>query len=351
MRIRKSIGSSKSEAGRPVGRLAAWGPSLGRTGVCLASIVVGLVLAELVLRLVYPHAAFGSARELSQFRGSPQTGRLFRIDPQFGFRPVLGTGLYNRYGTLTNDYPVAKSPGVRRILFLGDSVTARGRLVDALRRRYGPADFEYWNAGVESFNTVQEVAYYRRFCAELQPDHVVLTFHLNDFETTPVAFRAADGSIAVYAPNFPVGELNPVLYRHSYLYRLALGVVKRGNRHVDSVIDETEAALIELRDALRASGTRLTVLVFPFLEPWDDWSRGNQHAHQLILNMLERYDIAYVDLLEPVQEAIRAGVCVQEHKGDTWHPSQALATRLAAYLQERDLLAKRRGATCGSAQP
>jgi hypothetical protein len=47
-------------------------------------------------------------------------------------------------------------------------------------------------AGVESFNTVQEVAYDRSFNRFIRLDHVILTFHLNDFETTPVAFREAD---------------------------------------------------------------------------------------------------------------------------------------------------------------
>ena len=46
---------------------------------------------------------------------------------------MLGEGPYTRFGTLANGYAEAKVPGVRRLLFLGDSVTHRGHLIDALR--------------------------------------------------------------------------------------------------------------------------------------------------------------------------------------------------------------------------
>jgi len=62
---------------------------------------------------------------------------------------------------------------------------------------------------------VQEVAYYRQFNRPIHPDHVILTFHLNDFETTPVAFREADGTVVVFAPNWPVRRLHPWLFQHS----------------------------------------------------------------------------------------------------------------------------------------
>jgi hypothetical protein len=145
------------------------------------------------------HRAFGGARNFPSSGAARDNLSTFVIDPDFGFRPILPSGSYTRFGTLANGYAEAKRPGVTRLLFIGDSVTRRGHIVEALKSHYGSQEYEYWNAGVESFNTVQEVEYYRRFNRAIQPDHVILTFHLNDFETTPVWFREADVPGA-YAP-------------------------------------------------------------------------------------------------------------------------------------------------------
>src|SRR5574341_2069038 len=103
-------------------------------------LVAGLSSALLLLgvevfhRFKAPHRAFGGASELTQFRqGGPGGLSTFVIDPNFGFRPVLGEGPYTRFGTLANDYAAAKPPGVYRLLFIGDSLTYRGHIVDALR--------------------------------------------------------------------------------------------------------------------------------------------------------------------------------------------------------------------------
>jgi hypothetical protein len=296
--------------------------------------VVGLVLLEAALRAAAPHGGFGSARELRQFRESGEVGELFVLDPAFGFRPVLGSKLYSRYGTLRNGYALEKPEGKTRLLFVGDSVTARGRIVAALRRRLGDERYEYWNAGVESFNTRQEVAFYRRYNAEVRPDHVVLTFHLNDFETTPVAFRGRDGRLRVYAPNLPARRVNGWLFRRSYLYRWWLGKARAGDEAIDAVMAETRVALAELKDVLDRDGIRLTVLVLPFLSPYREWSCGDQYAHAAILGILARLKIAHVDLLPVLEQALADGVEARETPDDDWHPGDAVSDRFAAAVVE-----------------
>ena len=161
----------------------------------VVSILVALILGEVLLQLLAPCEAFQSARELPQFRNQADSREVFTIDPEFGFRPILGKAYDNEDGTQTNRYTPDKEAGLVRLLFVGDSVTARGALIESLRQEYGEAGIEYWNAGVESFNTIQEVAFYRRYNARLNPDHVILIFHLNDFETTPVAFLDRKGDL------------------------------------------------------------------------------------------------------------------------------------------------------------
>ncbi len=55
---------------------------------------------------------------------------------------------------------------MQRVLFLGDSVTARGGIIAELASLYGNEQFEYWNAGVESYDTCQEVRYFERYCSQ-----------------------------------------------------------------------------------------------------------------------------------------------------------------------------------------
>ena len=225
------------------------------------------------------------------------------------------------------------------MLFAGDSVTFRGRIVAAVRARYGETGYEYWNAGVESFNTVQELRWYRRYNAVLAPDEVVLTFHPNDFETTPVAFADGRGGLVVYAPNAPVRSLNPWLFRHSRLYRIYLGRRRGGNAAIDAVVEETRAAVIEWQRLLAASGVRLTVVVLPLLKPYADWTPGDRLGREQILLTLEEQGIRHIDLLPVCEQAIADGIDPREAPGDDWHPSAAVADRFGAFLHEQGLLA------------
>jgi hypothetical protein len=301
--------------------------------------LAALVLAELVLRWHSPDSGFGAAEELRGMReGGAELGRLFTVDPEFGFRPVLGGELYGAHGTLRNDYPLDKRAGRARLLFVGDSVTARGRIVDALQEVYGRERLEFWNAGVESFGTVQEVAFYRRYNAAIQPDQVILTFHLNDFETTPIAFRDAEGRLVVFAPNQPARRINRWLFEHSRLYRVWLALVQARGGDYASIADEVRESLAELQGILEADGIRLTVLVLPLMKPYAEWTPQERGARATILGILRQQRIRYFDLLAPLEQAIRRGVAVQEHSGDAWHPSAEVSREFARHLRAQGLL-------------
>ena len=307
------------------------------TGLSSALVILGV---EVFHRFKAPYRAFGGAAELTQFRqGGPDSTLWAVVDPHFGFRPVLGEGPYTRFGTLVNGYAAAKPPGVRRLLFIGDSVTQRGHIVDALKAEYGSQQYEYWNAGVVSFNTMQEVEYYRQFNRPIHPDHVILTFHLNDFETTPVAFRDADGTLVVFAPNWPVQHLNPWLFQHSYTYRYWLGLVTPKKAARSEIIAEVRASLADLQRMVTIDGARLTVLVLPILQPVSAWKPQDREYRRLILDILASLRLRYFDLLEPLHEALAEGADVVEPDDALfWHPSRDAATYFARYLRTQHLL-------------
>src|SRR5262245_7368835 len=325
--------------------MSNWLNALRRQALPAALLVIvagifSILAIETFHRFKSPYRAWGGAQELPQFRrGAPDQISGFMIDPDFGFRPILGSESYNRFGTLKNGYSEVKRPGVTRLLFIGDSVTRRAQIVDALRAQYGPQQHEYWNAGVESFTTIQEVAYYKRFNRPIQPDHVILTFHLNDFETTPVAFREADGTLVVYAPNRPIQRLNPWLFRHSYTYRYWIGLwsPKRAGR--SEIIEEVRASLADLQREVVRDNARLTVLVLPILQPLNEWKPEYRDYRGLILAMLESLRIRHFDLLTPLNKALEDGAVVTEPGDDIfWHPSRDAASYFARYLRTQKLL-------------
>ena len=275
--------------------------------------VVFVGAVEIFYRFKAPYRAFGGARELPQFRrGGGTVAATFVVDPDFGFRPVFGNGYYTTFGTLANGYPLTKSNGKKRLLFIGDSVTHRGHIVDALKDEYGSLKYEYWNAGVESFNTVQEVRYYKYFNRAVRPDEVFLTFHLNDFETTPVAFREVNGGLVVYAPNVPLQRINPWLFQQSYLYRSWIGLTTSRKTKRVEIVNEVRASLEELKRMVDADGARLTVLVLPILRPLNDWNADYRENRRRILDILGSLRLRYFDLLEPLNQAIADGISVVE---------------------------------------
>lgn len=155
----------------------------------LFAVVLGffcaLAVSEAAVRLIGPPARIGGRDFEWMHWDFEQARRVLVLDDEMGFRPRLRSeggsddALYSRFGTVLNSYTLEKSPSAERVLFMGDSVTFRGQIIKELERLYGQEGYEYWNAGVDSFNTRQEVEMYRRYNHLLEPDHVVLTFHVN----------------------------------------------------------------------------------------------------------------------------------------------------------------------------
>ncbi len=306
----------------------------------LGGTLAALSVAELVLRIHTPSLVLGVGQVIPSGAGldiAPES-RLFTYDPEFGFRPLPGGKRYDRHGAIYNDYPLEKPAGVRRLLFLGDSVTARGRIVAALRERFGDAGIEYWNAGIESFSPPQEALYYERFLGGIHEDHLILTFHHNDFSTTPLTSIDERGKLVVYQPRLPLLELSPWLFRHSLLYRLwiALRLELSSQEEVDTAFGrEIEGSLERLKRLSEARGARLTVLFFPFVLPRDRWSPVQEERRRMALALFERLGIPCIDLTPLLPESDGQELArLREASGDTYHPSALFAGRIADFVRE-----------------
>jgi len=317
-----------------------------KLGIALASALAVLPVLEIALRIWNP-----SAVQLfkERFQGTPgervlvidraldvhpQYG-IFQADEKLGYRPVLGGKTYDVHGAKRNEYSLEKPADERRLLFVGDSVTDRARIIEALHEELGEG-LEYWNAGVVGYASQQELGYYRDYLGGIVADHVILTFHLNDFETTPVTFMDGDNLVAVYG-RLGSARPNAWLLGHSYVYRF-YWTERMGHTEVSrslSIETEVEDALRGFRDLTRERGAEFTVLVLPWLLPQDQWNGPKRQNHEHVLAMLERLGIRHYTFLDTLEAAVADEVEIQEPPGDPQHPSLEFARRMA-----HDLLAR-----------
>ena len=257
------------------------------------------------------------------------------FDEKLGFFPRVGEGgEYGPNGCLANDYDVDNKGERRRILFIGDSVTHRGKIVEALRELYGDADYEYWNAGVGAFNTAQILEFFRRYNKNVHPDEVVLTFHNNDFQLTPVA-RKEDGEIVLYIPSRePVQAPLPFIGRTA-LYRLWL---QHGAAEYERRPEEVKQDLAELRKLSQEQGARFSVVLFPILSPLDEWSEREKNSRKNALQVFEELDLRYFDPIEVLPTEAEKFPQLRQDPDDTWHPSPEGGMLLARFLYDAGLL-------------
>lgn len=295
---------------------------------------------ELGLRLFFPGMVIGAGSQL-QFRAGERSN--FVPDAECGYIPVLGNAAYDQFGCRVDRYdekgrrlPERGPRQGRRVLFLGDSVTRRERIQDALENLYSSQSFEYWNAGVESFNTMQELVFYRRINSKLKPDQVILTFHNNDFQDTPLVFRE-NGELQIHFMRREGGRINPWLFSHSYLYRwltgLSLGQLDRARQRV-----AMKEALAGFRQTMADERVDFSVILLPILKPYAQWNVREKWSRQTALELLQEEGIRTYDLMPDMEAALKEGVVLPETPGDTWHPSPAAAEHFARYLQGQNIL-------------
>lgn len=106
----------------------------------------------------------------------------------------------NSFGYRDEEYPVERIPGSVRVLMLGDSITfgwgvdegnTFSSLLEQDLARQLIGKVEVINSGVGNYNTVQQVAAFKKHGSKLSPDCVVVNFFLNDAEPTPQRSRVA----------------------------------------------------------------------------------------------------------------------------------------------------------------
>lgn len=317
----------------------------------LLLLVAAAAIGEVVMRSVAPRS---DAVKLGvRMEGSP---RLYGLAANAS---AMQTGVMvqtNSLGFREREYPLERSPGVRRIVVLGDSYTQgvgvefqetfSKRLEPRLERAWGPS--EVINFGVSGYNTVLELATLRETAAQFKPDLIVVGYVLNDIEISNPASEARAG----LESQSLVDQAHTGLKRRSMLYRHLAPKIGRvlgmfGARYAVGMTsfmmasyDEASPGWVASRQALlgiaaeaRQLDARLLVVVFPAMNDFRTYPLS--HAHEAITRFCTQNGIDVLDLLPRFrrEKVAELTVFLDGHPNSRAHA--IFAEEIFAYLSRR----------------
>ncbi len=258
--------------------------------------------------------------------------------------------------------PRERTPGIMRIACVGDSHTFGYGVADdepwpavaarTLERELGAGHVELINAGVNSYDSEQELLWLQRTVLDWRPDMVLWQYFLNDVAMRGLQLRESQRPgwlLRLVQPGR--GGLVGALRRHSQaidmigdrLYRqLAFDLYGSARDELygdgEPAWQRVQAALRGARQACDERGVRFVMVLFPFLH-----RRGrllvSHRAHRVVADFCGREGIEVLDL-EPVFEDLDLAR-LRVHPLE-YHPNaraHALAgDRVALWLIERRLV-------------
>ena len=329
---------------------------IGSLALTMGSLLIIFALAEGISSLMIP---------------PPITWR----DPQeiYNHNPVLGHTLApgqnsfthsfpvttNSYGFRDREYPMIPLAGTVRILCLGDSLTfGDGVAVDdtytkqleTILNERGGHKYEVINTGVPSYDTWQEVTFFKTKGVKFEPRIVVLGFYGNDIVPRPAVVQTSlsgDGTLRRkgFGGFLPDGVVH-ILKGSRFLLLLKDRVSKLADTirpsseylHQRALLDglpdefvergwqEVESSLLQMTQLQKTREFRFLILIFPMAEQLMHEHPKAQYQARLQA-IAERLNIPFIDLKPVFQREFREfGSLFIEWDG---HPNPQ-AHRLAA---------------------
>ena len=253
-----------------------------------------------------------------------------------------------------HEYALEKTPGRRRLMFVGDSFTFGWGLeleytfVKQVERLLGPGQWEVLNLGVPGFTTIDEVTHFKQKGLKYHPDVVFLMYHFNDTLSggdtplgdspqtlkTLVDYYKGDGTpeerarVETYlrAHGWP---LDPPWNPKGMSWRNLSYVV---TNYLPLYADRTEQALAGLEALAAAYHFRVIVGIIPEIDqewatyPFDD-------LHQRVRAQMERHHFRVVDLKPILQRFPNKELMLWGTNGHT----SAYANRIIAQVLVAEL--------------
>lgn len=345
------------------------GPRIARKlAISAASLVLVVGGAELVCRA----AGLGPDADYFRWVADPEVGFLPMPNQQTWFGKIdlaTGSGLMpirvNRFGQRGEDYELAKPPGERRVIVLGDSLTmGQGvlddetyphRLGELLRERDGQGrTTRVVNAGVNSWTSWNYAQWVNRRLPLFDADQLVVGLFLGNDMVLP-----AEGAATIPVPLEKALRDSALYHALMQLYREHLWrKVEAGRRDVtlgeldrqleslrgvrESDLNESDQRLLwrenalpqlaRIRDATRAQDVGLVVLLIP------TWGLAKSDVgdgiHEFLRQELESQGVSVAVCLDELRLAGREGWLAWDpgHLSELGHRvvAQALARQLGS---------------------
>ncbi len=270
---------------------------VANTALLLVTLVLTAVALEVIARFVFPAPL---PWKYPQLRYRPDPALIFAWQPnQRGFSADKEIAI-NERGLRGPVVPYERTPGKKRVLFLGDSITFGYGVNDdeVVTERVGALlgaagiPTETINTAIASYNTEQEVTFYEREGRRYDPDVVVVGVCWNDINDKSNVQVDANGNLvdadaatspATAAAGATEYELRNILKRSRLLY----GTLERWRAYqatqapddhatfrndvlaghetprIESGWSQMEGAFRRLRTLVEGHGARLLVVAFP----------------------------------------------------------------------------------------
>lgn len=177
---------------------------LGNVSLAVGSFLTIVVLAEAASSLFLPPPiTWRDPQEL--YNHDPLLGHILAPEQRAFTHSFPVTT--NSHGFRDREYPLVPTSGTVRILCLGDSLTfgdgvavedTYPKRLEAILQGSGGHKFEVINAGVPSYDTWQEITFFKAKGAQFEPRIVVLGFYGNDIVPRPEVVKTSlsgDGTL------------------------------------------------------------------------------------------------------------------------------------------------------------
>lgn len=294
--------------------------------------VVGMVVLSFLGGEAYYRFVYDTTDSIAYTKVSQAWGKRYIVVNAAGFRDNI-------------QYALQRTPGRRRISFLGDSFTA-GHGVKSVEDRFPNrlrAVHPEWEVhllarvGWDTGNEMQELAKYQQAGYEL--DQVVLVYCLNDVADLFPEWNEAVARFLEHAKRGGWLRRNSyfldILY-HRYLaahdpyVRNYYAFVKQG--YQGQLWEVQKRRLTALRDFVQSHGGTLRVVTFPFLQALGD-NYEYQPIHDELARFWEEINVPHLDLLPTFKGLSSAQVSVNRYDPHPNEEANALAAKaIEAFL-------------------
>jgi lysophospholipase L1-like esterase len=330
---------------------------VARVTIVGCSLAMGLLISECLVRFIdiAPQIEVMSSQQY-KYSDNPKIG----WEPRpLAERRTFKAGI-NDLGYRDLNHPVSKSPGVLRIIVIGDSIAQGTRIRDDkaifprllemnLRSKGVPTEVQ--NFGVPGYNTQQEVETLIAKGLAYSPDIVILAYCLNDrsFEAGRMPYAMARNALQKRATDDSKRLqwlAQSALFRYLYFGLLFKPTDARDeieNRFGGVFADTVKQSFELLSELARAHEFKVIVSVFPLFrkrkaEDFEGYSFQSEHAY--VRTLAEENNFVHLDLLETFRACAKEGPVAIDVYHPNEHGHRCAAETLARQVERMRLMGR-----------